>query len=97
MLKYGDQCWHVHDNNSLFREWDKERRHFYKRPGAVMHTVFAFTPSKKPNEEPGTKRLDKRTCDKKGSYYFRCRLLGDSIVVGAVVTAVTDGVAAGPV
>ena len=52
---------------------------------------------KKPNEEPGTKRLDKRTCDKKGSYYFRCRLLGGSIVVGAVVTAVTDGVAAGPV
>ena len=63
MLKYGDQCWHVHDNNSLFREWDKERRDFYKRPGAVMHTVFAFAPSKKPNEEPGTKRLDKRTCD----------------------------------
>ena len=73
-----------------FENGIKKGEIFYKWPGAVMYL---------PCQRNQTRNLvpNDLTCDKKGSYYFRCRLLGDSIVVGAVVTAVTDGVAAGPV
>ena len=78
-----------------FENGIKKREIFYKWPGAVTYTVFAFARSKKPNEEAGTNDLTKERVIKE--VIIVSGVLGGGIAVGAVVTAVTAGVAAGPV